>query len=724
MWWRRNNRPKRCYRAWGSLITLAAVLGGVGPAVCQDQAGDDRLSGLGAYISTGDNHWLASWLPIDSPEAIESSFDLLARLGVRRVYWRGLEEAAWLETADVREENCRYASFWRWVRQLYGEVNPDRAAVEAAHRRGMEIWGASALFDWGSSADAPCFGDFPHQAESRLRLDHPEWVPVDRSGLLRQGGPIELAYPEARQALVDLHAKLVRRDGYDGVLFLTYAENYSTRFQDEFGFNDPIVEEFKRRTGVDLRTQPFTRTGSRYDWYALRGRYVTQFLRELRVELEKDGTKLGFFVNPQQPHFPQPWNVPELMLTAGHVYLDLERWIREGLVDQLLVYGYCHPAMQQRALENCLWMTRETKTRVSALTSSPAADQWAPFRERGVQVVMALHDEAMYLDRAGLGEQSLDALSSPDPVLRMRILSQIVSGTTKATVADVAPLAEDENLLVRRLAMLALGKLKDPSAVPILEKNLDDPRHAVRCVAALALRDVNRPASAARLLAAVRQWGNHPLNEIVVTTLARIAPAPREELAAAAVDDDHPTVRTVAMRALVPLANRDLLPTFIQGLSDSDRYVRFAAAVALGNVRKSPEAIQALVEATRHEDPVVSDRAATSLGLVYERHEEETDPLRPQVLAALKDLYAQLGDGCCRADAEWGYRPVGNALLKLGSEGESVLRQFMEQTTDRRLADQAWRSLYIRQDNGTFSEVTEQENEAALKKRPAWLDVP
>ena len=260
--------------------------------------------------------------------------------------------------------------------------------------------------------------------------------------------------------------------------------------------------------------------------------------------------------------------------------------------------------------------------------------------------------------------------------------------------------------------------------MPILEANLDDPRHAVRCVAALALRDVNRPASTARLLAAVRRWGNHPLNEIVVTTLSRIDPVPREELAAAAVDDDHPTVRAVAMRALVPLANRDLLPTFIEGLGDSDRYVRFAAAVALGNVRKSPQAVQALVEATRHEDPVVADRAATSLGLVCQRHEEETDPLRPQVLAALKDLYAQLGDGCRRADAEWGYRPVGNALLKLGSEGESVLRQFMEQTTDRRLADQAWRSLYIRQDNGTFSEVTEQENEAALKQRPAWLDVP
>ena len=81
---------------------------------------------------------------------------------------------------------------------------------------------------------------------------HPEWVPVDRSRLVRQGGPIELAYPEARRALVDLHMKYVRRDGYDGVAFLTYVENYSMRFQDEFGYNEPIVKELPLEYAVEM----------------------------------------------------------------------------------------------------------------------------------------------------------------------------------------------------------------------------------------------------------------------------------------------------------------------------------------------------------------------------------------------------------------------------------------------------------------------------------------
>ena len=372
---------------------------------------------LDCFISTGDNHWVGSWLPIDSKASIEASFDLLKQLGVRRVYWRGLEEATWVDTFLVREENCRYAQMWKWWRQLDKEVDTDRIAVEAAHQRGMEIWGVATMFDWGSSADTPCFGDFPHNSESRLRIEHPEWVPVDRSGVLKQGGPIELAYPEARRALVDLHMKFMKRDGYDGMAFLTYVENYSTRFQDEFGFNDPIVAEFKKRTGLDIRAKPFTRMASRDDWYALRGEYVTAYLRELKRELAKGGKKLGMFINPAQTHFPQAWNVPELMMTGGHIYFDLEAWVREGLVDEFIAYG--SSAMQLHATEDLLWLTRQTKTSVSTLTSSPFAERWKSFHDRGVPTALAVGEEDAYLDRCNLPEQPIEVLRGKDDLPRL-----------------------------------------------------------------------------------------------------------------------------------------------------------------------------------------------------------------------------------------------------------------------------------------------------------------
>lgn len=676
----------------------------------------------GAYISTGDNHWLASSLPIDSADSIDASFEFLKRLGVRRVYWRGLQEAAWLETVSVREENCRYAGFWRWVRLLYSEVDPDRKAVEAVRRQGMEIWGVSALFDWGCGADAPCSGDYPHLGESRLRIEHPEWVPVDRRGILRQGGPIELAYPEARRALVDLHGRLMARCGYDGLLFMTYAENYSTRFQDEFGYNPPIVSEFKRRTGVDIATAPFTRTASRFDWYALRGEHVTAYLRELRKALPAAGRRLAIFVNPQQPNFPQPWNVPELMLTAGHIYLDLGSWAREGLVDRFVVYGYCHPDMQRRATKDCLWMVRDTSSRVGVLTSSPADKGWQPFQDQGAEIVSGLHDEGQYLERFGAPAASVEMLGAPDEMARLAALWRVAREKAKATVPEITPSLEHRNPLVRRAALLAIGKTKDPAAVVSIEKGLGDREGCVRAMAAQALRDVAGTQSAVRLLECVDRHGNHPLNEVAVVTLSRMRPAPLEELKAAARGHANPVVRQVAMRALSFLPRADLVPLYAAGLTDADRYVRFAAAQGLGGVRRCPEAAEALIAATRHGDPVVSDRAATSLAAIAERKEPEIDPLRERMVAALRDLYAKLGDGCARADADWGYRPVGNALLRFGVPGEKILREFMDQSRDRRLAEQAWRSLCVRQDNGRFSEVTEVENDKSYRQRPAWID--
>jgi len=192
---------------------------------------------LDVFVSTGDNHFLCSSLPIDSEPSIGATFDLFQYVNhARRIYWRGLEEAAWIATMRARPENPRYYSLWKWMEWLYTNVKPDETAVKAAHARGMEIWGVGTLWDWGSPADTPTFGDYPFPFESKLKLEHPEWASVDRHGARKQGGPIELAYPAARKALVNLHVQEAVKAGYDGITFLTYAENYSMRFQDEFGF--------------------------------------------------------------------------------------------------------------------------------------------------------------------------------------------------------------------------------------------------------------------------------------------------------------------------------------------------------------------------------------------------------------------------------------------------------------------------------------------------------
>jgi hypothetical protein len=86
-------------------------------------------------------------------------------------------------------------------------------------------------------------------------------------------------------------------DGYDGLFLYTYFENFTTRFEHEFGFNAPIVAEYRRRYGVDIRTEPFDRRL----WGELRGAYVTEFLRQLHGSLESQGKRLTVALSARNP---------------------------------------------------------------------------------------------------------------------------------------------------------------------------------------------------------------------------------------------------------------------------------------------------------------------------------------------------------------------------------------------------------------------------------------
>jgi len=194
-------------------------------------------------------------------------------------------------------------------------------------------------------------------------------------------------------------------------------------------------------------------------------------------------------------------------------------------------------------------------------------------------------------------------------------------------------------------------------------------------------------------------------------------PAPTALLMKSATSENT-RVRMVAVRVLGGVAWQEGLPTLIKALDDPDAYVRYCAVKGIGNFRRQPKAVEALIAATRHDDLVVQDRAAVALGRLMFLKDPETVPMKPQVLETLAALFKKFGDGCARPDAEWGFRPVGNALLALGPEGEAALGSFMSQKTDKRLADLAWRVLWLRQKPGELCPVTEQEDKEAFAKRP------
>ncbi len=694
---------------WLSVVMAALLLPG-------NSEGEEPI--IDVYVSTGDNHFLGSSLPIDSPASIKATFNLFRDVQhARRIYWRGHEASCWLETMHARAENPRSYSFWTWLNELYPEVKPDQLAVKAAHDRGMEIWGMGTLWDWGSPADTPGFTDYPFCYESKLKLEHPEWASADKHGVRQQGGPIELAYPEARKAVVDMTVRQAVAAGYDGLALLTYVENYSLRFEEEFGFSDPIVEDFKRQYKVDLRTEPFRRGASREDWLRLRGSYVTEFLRELKAELAKHEIKLGMVIDSNDPSQPLSWNVPELTKTAGAHFMDVTTWVRDGLVDELLIYGNNSGQSQMKALEDLQFLAKGTHTSVSVITSGPFRDGWKKYQEAGMPTILAVSDDIQHLSRGFIPEQTVESLKSEDVSKRMRALQQVIDEKLEAGVEQLSPLAEAENLIERRLALQALGVSKDPAAVPFLEKGLGDPENGVRCVAALALSKNHGAGSAKALLDAVELHGNHMLRECAIIALRRLQPFPSEEIERAALEAKDGRVREAAMRSLITTARPAMLSTLQKGLSDSERFPRFAAAEALGNLRKNPEAVATLLETLTHEDVAVANRAAVSLEKIVARNETELKALRPKILAALLDAFRRHSDPN-RADNDWGWRVIGNAILEFGEEGEEALQAIRDQQEDPRLADLAWRVVDLTQKTATFADVTPEENEAAMARRP------
>ena len=709
-------------------VSLSAALIAIALPLAGAETPETRMANV--FISSGDNHWLGESLPMDSEQSFRDGIQFLKdAMGMKILYWRGLQEAAWAKTHVVRDENFRYASMLRdHGPDLIVEKKLERRLCDIAAEMGVDVWGVATLGDWGASADTPGFNDFPFHGENRLRLDHPEWVPVDKYGRRRQGGAIEFAYPEARKALVDLHVGLVGEAGYKGVMFLTYVENFSLRFEDEFGYSQPIVEEFKKRYRIDIRYEPFTKYASKADWHRLRGEYVTAYLRELKTELAKLDVKLGVFLNPDRPHYPMTWaTLPHVHPTIGAIYMDYQAWIRDGIVDRLAVYGSSSRQSQFHTTEDVLWQTRDTPVTVAAITSSAFDAGWAPFRARGVEMISTLGDDEQYLFRGRIPEQPKTALRDGTPIQQMRFLAQVHSGASAASAEDVLPFASQKNTVMRRLALAALAKIGDPKGVPAIEAALDDPEIGVRAAAIKALGTLSGPESWDKAIAALDAHGVHPDFEMARNYLHRMRPFPREKAIAAIMEHPNGKVRNVVLRAMNQhnQPGPDLAPVYRAKLEDPFLYTRYTAAEGLTIMRNNPEMVELLFSATHAPDAAVRNRAALSLAQLASQGDAAALARKGELIDRVAEMYRAFGEGKDAPDQEWGYRTLGESLLFLGQAGRAVLERFINDPSDPRLAELAWRALNWREKlnygANAFNLISEYENDRLFAARPSFL---
>jgi HEAT repeat protein len=650
------------------------------------------------YISTGDNLW-ALWLPMDSNLAITTAIDTLAKdWKVSRILWRGAQDELWSKIGKVRDQNRFYRALWDWTMDRINVAGTNRAAIAAARKNGMEIWAIDGLFEYGSLPDAGGCGVFPYYFEKKIAVAHPEWLPVNKYGTRLHSGPIEFAYPDARTYAVQSYTDFLTSTEYDGLAFYTYNENFSLRYFDEFGYNQPIVDEFKSRYGVDIRTQSFDKTA----WAQLRGEYVTQFLRELHASLAPYGKKICIWLNCDDPGTPMYWGVPTpLTRTAGHIQMDWQTWVDEGIVDELMVYWPGNDIVLNQVNTYCQGKPVKVSTMVTYGTLPNGVIRSSM---SGAEVESGYgYDNMVGYNGENTPLEPLSSLSGTDVYAKRRILYLVESGKLDATVADIIPVVNDSDVYVRRAALRVLTELNDISAVPYIEAALMDAENSVRCQAAVCLGKLRGPDSVLKIFDAVAANGTFQFNYVAVAQslvdmkAAGMITSADIDVFISALNNSNVNVRRTALRDLYQMGCGDypqLKTDLVRILqSDTDPFARELAVLPLSYFASDTAVLNALRAAFNDTDEVLQNRVVNY-----------------QTLNDLLNRFNRFGDLCTRSDFDWGWRNIGNAIVSFGSSGSDALRQLINQKDDMTLADAAWRAVYMPQNVSNYVPISEEED--------------
>lgn len=250
---------------------------------------------------------------------------LLARAaneGIDRVLWRLSvcgKEAYWTKVrtrfdwAEPRDINSKMTA-------IMERFDPLAVACELAPRYGLEIYAWITLMD----------EYYRNNLESGFVAEHPEYQFVSRDGTRYFRGTLCYAYPEVRAHRLAQLREVVEGYPVNGLYLCLRShagECEPSYVPDSFGYNQPIVDEYQRRYGVDIRKEPFDFR----KLYELQGEGLTQFLREVRAGLG--------------PRVPIALGVMRHPLMVRHVYprvkmvIDWPRWVTEGLIDELVTFA-------------------------------------------------------------------------------------------------------------------------------------------------------------------------------------------------------------------------------------------------------------------------------------------------------------------------------------------------------------------------------------------------
>jgi hypothetical protein len=136
------------------------------------------------------------------------------------------------------------------------------------------------------------------------------------------------AYPQVRQYWLSQLDKLIEA-GVDGIDLRADSHSTWTQEGEDYGFNEPVIKEFRKRYGVDVLTQTFD-FGK---WKDLQAEYFTAFLKEAKKRTT--AAKIPLFAHVSYlmvRYFPRKLNnLPE------NFSWPWKSWIKDDIIDGVTI---------------------------------------------------------------------------------------------------------------------------------------------------------------------------------------------------------------------------------------------------------------------------------------------------------------------------------------------------------------------------------------------------
>jgi hypothetical protein len=264
---------------------------------------------------------------LDSPSALERRISLWREdLGARVIHWR-------LPASLIPGRYQRARGYSNQMESLT-IVDWDFLSLvpRICHSAGLLVYLYMSIFDEGwplapNSVRNVSYHNAMHGQEiawqSEFSRRYPDFNVVDRGGRHRQWGVLSMSYPEVRRHFIQRFEGFLEGGDWDGLFICTRSQSKPPEYADQYGFNQPVRDEYLERYGRDIKTQDFDLQA----WRDLRGEYLTRFLIELRGEVSPQDVSLAMGVARGDVLGPP----------LGNITLDWRCWVKDGLIDELVI---------------------------------------------------------------------------------------------------------------------------------------------------------------------------------------------------------------------------------------------------------------------------------------------------------------------------------------------------------------------------------------------------